>query len=200
MEDDQLLYENMKKNESLPKLAAKLGRGLKGVESRIAKLNDVNSQAYQRLFVGEKSISQQGQESSEDEASSSSSGKKLTPVVEVMRRIKWDYSLDPDDFTVDYFDRVEETVMSTPFGAKNDSVKGKEEMFVFAIPEHRIMAIKYKERTVWDKVRTYLLTYVVSGWHNTIAVDILNPSISSSSILNQSLIHSKKDLIGYLDP
>ena len=174
MEDDQLLYENMKKNESLPKLAAKLGRGLKGVESRIAKLNDVNSQAYQRLFVGEKSISQQGQESSEDEASSSSSGKKLTPVVEVMRRIKWDYSLDPDDFTVDYFDRVEETVMSTPFGAKNDSVKGKEEMFVFAIPEHRIMAIKYKERTVWDKVRTYLLTYVVSGWHNTIAVYYLH--------------------------
>lgn len=141
IEDDQYLSEHMKDN--LPKLASHLGRGLRGVESRITKLNDVNSFAYQRLYVGQASIAKE-----EDREST-----KLTPAKEVMRRIQWDYGLDPNDFMVEYFDRVEETTMSTPFGAKNDSVKGKEEMFVFAIPEHRIMVIKYKERTVWDKVK-----------------------------------------------
>ena len=140
IEDDEYLSKNMK-NKSLPKLAATLGRGLRGVESRMAKLNDVNSQAYQRSFVKEGSVEKEGEASSQ----------KLMPANEVMGRIKWDYSLDPNDFTVEYFDRVEETIFSTPFAAKNDSVKGKEEMFVFAIPEHRIMVIKYKERTVWDK-------------------------------------------------
>lgn len=139
IEDDQYLSQHM--NEDLPKLASKLGRGLKGVDSRITKLNDVNSFAYQRLYVGETSIAKEENHEST----------KLTPAKEVMRRIKWDYGLDPNDFTVEYFDRVEETTMSAPFGAKNESVKGKEEMFVFAIPEHRIMVIKYKERIVWDK-------------------------------------------------
>ena len=140
IEDDEYLSKNMK-NKSLPKLASTLGRGLRGVESRMAKLNDVNSQAYQRSFVKEGSVEKEGEASSQ----------KLMPANEVMGRIKWDYSLDPNDFTVEYFDRVEETIFSTPFVAKNDSVKGKEEMFVFAIPEHRIMVIKYKERVVWDK-------------------------------------------------
>jgi len=140
IEDDEYLSKNMK-NESLPKLAAKLGRGLRGVESRILKLNDVNSQAYQRSFVRQEDVEKEGGAPSQ----------KLMPANEVMKRIKWDYSLDPNDFIVEYFDRVEETIQSSPFGAKNESVKGKEEMFVFAIPEHRIMVIKYKERIVWDK-------------------------------------------------
>ena len=37
--------------------------------------------------------------------------------------------------------------MDTP----NTSVAGKEEKFVFAIPEHRIMKIKFKEKVVWDR-------------------------------------------------
>lgn len=139
IEDDIYLFQNM--NDSLPKLAAKLGRGLRGVESRIQKLKNVNSQAYKRLFVGDHGLSESENDSSQ----------KLTPALEVMRRIKWDYTLDPADFSVDYFDRVDETIHTSPFGAPNESVKGKEEMFVFAIPEHRIMAIKYKEKVVWDK-------------------------------------------------
>lgn len=144
LEDDEFLYQNM--NEDIPKLASKLGRGLRGVESRMAKLKDVNSPAYQRLFVENKFTF-------DLEIDDNDKTQKLTPVSEVMRRIKWDDLLNPDDFSVEYFDRVQERVMSVPFGAKNDSVKGKEEMFVFAIPEHRIMTIKYKERIVWDKKR-----------------------------------------------
>jgi Uncharacterized protein conserved in archaea len=144
LEDDEFLYQNM--NEDIPTLASKLGRGLRGVESRIAKLKYVNSPAYQRLFVENKFTF-------DLEIDGNDKIQKLTPASEVMRRIKWDDLLNPDDFSVEYFDRVQERVMSVPFGAKNDSVKGKEEMFVFAIPEHRIMTIKYKERIVWDKVR-----------------------------------------------
>lgn len=153
LEDDEFLYRHI--NEDIPKLASKLGRGLRGVESRIAKLNDVNSPAYRRLFVENKFTVDLDVE--DDKTS-----KKLTPANEVMRRIKWDDVLNPDDFSVEYFDRVEERVISVAFGAKNDSVKGKEEMFVFAIPEHRIMTIKYKERVVWDKVRTSLRESYIS--------------------------------------
>lgn len=151
IEDDQMLLDNF--NESLPSIAAKLGRGLSGVESRRKKLKDVNSAPYQRLFVNGKGKLKSGKGNGEDGSSSSSTKTgKLTPAVEVMRRIKWDYSLDPNDFMVEYFDRVEDKVLSCSFGATNDSVEGKEEMFVFAIPEHRIVAVKYKEQTVWDKV------------------------------------------------
>jgi len=151
LEDDQKLFEHF--NEPLPTLAAKLGRGLRGVEGRISKLKDVNSMAYQRLFVGEHGQKSQSQSQSEGGSSTNDSDNKLTPASEVMKRIKWDHGLNPDDFTLDYFDRVEDKVLSCSFGAKNQSVKGKEEMFVFAIPEHRIMGLKYKGRTVWDKVR-----------------------------------------------
>jgi uncharacterized protein (UPF0248 family) len=155
LEDDEFLYQHMNRGEGIPKLASKLGRGLRGVESRIAKLKDVNSMAYRRLFVRDSSVSS-SKEEEEEEGGGGGGGKskKLTPANEVMRRIKWDHLLNPDDFSVEYFDRVQETVVSVSFRTQNESVKGKEELFVFAIPEHRIMAIKYKDRVVWDKVCT----------------------------------------------
>jgi len=150
LEDDEFLYRHM--NEEIPKVASKLGRGLRGVESRIAKLKDVNSSAYRRLFVEHKSTVHL-EIDNDDNYDNDGKTRKLSPAHEVMRRIKWDDLLNPDDFSVEYFDRMQETILSVAFGAKNDSVKGKEEMFVFAIPEHRITSIKYKERVVWDKKR-----------------------------------------------
>lgn len=137
VEDDRILYENM--NEKVPILAAKLGRGLRGIEERKKKLNNVNSSAYQRLFVGGK------------ETNDNSKKDSLTPAKDVLLRIKWDYSLDETLFTVGYFDRKENKVIYISFDAKNESVQGKEEQFVFAIPEHRIYTIKYKERVIWEK-------------------------------------------------
>ncbi len=145
IEDDKLLYENM--NQPIHKVASLLGRGLNGVIARKKKLTDVQSLAYQRFF----SSSQRKSGSNIQSENEDSNGGRLVPVKEVLRRIKWDSGLVPSDFMVQYFDRVDDKVYDCPFDRKNDSVKGKEEMFVFAIPEHRIMAIKYKERTVWDK-------------------------------------------------
>ncbi len=143
VDDDKILYENI--NKPIHKVASLLGRGLNGVVSRKNKLKDVNSKAYKRLFVGGQNYDESGTTNSE------TNEKKLVPVLEVLRRIKWDVSLNSHDFTVKYFDRVDEKIYSCSFDQNNDSVKGKEEMFVFALPEHRIQSILFKDRVVWDK-------------------------------------------------
>lgn len=142
LEHDKFLYDNRK--ESIPKLASTLGRGLNGVQSRLQKLTDVNSQAYARLFVGSKP-------SNDSHEAKSSKQSSLVPAIEVLRRIRWDTTLSPCDFSVLHYDRVEDTIYESNFNDPNKSVKGQEELFVFAIPEHRISAIKYKERLVWDR-------------------------------------------------
>jgi uncharacterized protein (UPF0248 family) len=137
LEQDRLLHE--KRNEPLPVLASLLGRGLRGVESRLAKLSDVDSPAYQRLFCDSEAIPRQD------------ASKKLVPAGEVLRRIQYDYKLAEKDFSVVHYDRVDDNLVETPMDAPNTSVAGREERFVFAIPEHRIMKVKYKEQIVWDR-------------------------------------------------
>lgn len=137
--DDRLLFSNRKK--PLPELAATLGRGLRGVESRLEKLTDVKSQAYARLFGGG-----QGDNQDEDPAN-----EKLIPAREVLRRIQWDHALSESDFSVLHYDRVDDALVESPMDAPNTSVSGKETKLVLAIPEHRIEGIKYKEQVVWDK-------------------------------------------------
>ena len=142
LDDDRLLWEN--RDKPTPKLASMLGRGLRGIEARLDKLKDVESPAYERLFAG-------GKHNTDTTDELETKGGKLTPAMEVLRRIRWDGTLVPGDFTVLYYDRVDEKIEEAKFDAPNESVKGKEELFVFAIPEHRISAVKYKERIVWDK-------------------------------------------------
>lgn len=141
VEQDQLLYEN--RREPLPRLAAKLGRGLRGVKARLEKITDVNSAAYARLFVDKGNA--------EADSEGPTKGGKLTPAKEVLRRIRWDNTLDQDAFSVLHYDRVDEAIVETPFTAANDSIEGNDEMFVFALPEHRITGVKFKDRLVWDK-------------------------------------------------
>jgi len=139
-EDDKLLYEN--RNLPPAKLSSVLGRGINGVQRRLTKLTDVDSAAYARLFIkGKDSLRTTDDENKE----------RLTPAQEILRRIKWDPACNSDDFTVLHYDRIDETLHETPFNAENMSIKGKERQFVFALPEHRIEQIKYRERTVWDK-------------------------------------------------
>lgn len=171
--DDYYLYKFQK--EPIPKLASKLGRGLVGVRNRLKKLNDVNSLAYERLFTssgkqrqmlaslitaGEKDIQPSDFNfginyiGGNDYSTSSASNRdqhKLTAVKEVLRRIQWDATLTPSDFLVCYYDRVADKILSVPFTHPNSSVDGKQELFALAIPEHRIVSIKYRDRVVWDK-------------------------------------------------
>jgi len=145
LDQDQTLWNNREK--SIPVLASLLGRGLRGVESRLSKLKDVESPAYQRLFVDRKKNGTAGDEHEWNKTSSN----KLVPASEVLRRIQWDYSLSPTDFSILHYDRVDDNIVETAMDAPNDSIAGKATSFVDALPEHRIVAIKYKERVVWDR-------------------------------------------------
>ncbi|KAL7484890.1 hypothetical protein ACHAW6_010501 [Cyclotella cf. meneghiniana] len=134
--DDKFLHDN--RHLSPARLASLLGRGLRGVEARRKKLADVRGAAYLRLFAGKKN---------DDDHPRA----KLTPVKEILRRIRWDPALESSDFSVVHYDRIDDSLCETEFDADNDSIAGKERSFVFALPEHRIRAVKYRERVVWER-------------------------------------------------
>jgi peptide chain release factor len=144
LNQDKILWEH--RFESTVSLAVRLGRGLRGIEQRLAKLRTIESPAYNRLFAGKnpKAISL-------DDADEINTKKKLPPSSEVLRRIQWDEALVSSDFSVVHYDRVDDTLVETPVDAPNRSISGKATKFIDALPEHRIVAIKYKERTIWDR-------------------------------------------------
>ena len=150
LEQDRLLRSNLKKPPS--ELAVLLGRGVRGVEKRIEKLKDVDSSAYQRLFVEQTKNNKKGDEETNKLSDQSSKGNtKLVPSSEVLRRIEWDYQLDGEDFRVMHYDRIEDAFVTSPLTAPNDSISSGETSLIKALPEHRIVAVLYKERVVWDR-------------------------------------------------
>ena len=150
VEQDQYLIDH--EHKSITDLAAHLGRGLRGVETRLGKLKDVNSPAYERLFVTPKNNNDASDNDNDDgDTVFVEKKEKLVPAKEVLRRIQWDYTLQEQDFSILHYDRVDESVVETGMDTPNTSIGGREEKMVFALPEHRIMAVKYKERIVWDK-------------------------------------------------
>ena len=167
LEDDQSLwygYETEKKSNI--ELAVLLGRGLGGVQARLEKLRDVDSAAYARLFVQSKlkcAPKSQGRSERKDTASVEESKKKLVPAGQVLRRIQWDYEIDSSDFSVLHFDRVDETIVESPFDAANENISGRETRLVDALPEHRILAIKFRERVVWDRRQRLDLVFGKDG-------------------------------------
>ena len=166
LEQDQLLWNNKKLSSA--ELASLLGRGIRGVEARMSKLQDVSSPAYERLFASSNSGGLGGRGSSSSTTKTNSNGfenggtgdnsygtittkEKLMPVGEVLRRIEWDYLLPTKDFSILHYDRVQDQTVESPVDAPNTSVSGKETMLIKALPEHRIVGVKYKERIVWDR-------------------------------------------------
>jgi peptide chain release factor len=156
LDQDQLLWNEYqkKKNKDISELASLLGRGLQGVRARLTKLKDVNSAAYQRLFQ------QQQQQEEKDgpvfpktarPSSFEDNKKKLVPVSEVLRRIQWDYRLSASDFSILHYDRVENLIVESPLDTPNQSISGRGTQLIDALPEHRIVGVKYKERIVWDR-------------------------------------------------
>jgi uncharacterized protein (UPF0248 family) len=148
LNEDRLLWE--RRYEPIPTLASLLGRGLRGTEQRLAKLRTIDSPAYLRLFAGRGLVG-----TSLDDADESNTKKKLPPSSEVLRRIQWDETLLSKDFSIVHYDRVDDKLVETPVDAPNQSISGKATKFIAALPEHRIMAIKYKERVVWDRATRF---------------------------------------------
>lgn len=159
LEEDEKLWKH--RNESIGVLAARLGRGLRGVQARLDKLKDVDSSAYQRLFV------QPNNKASGGGASNENGGEqvkdKRVPAGEVIRRIQWDYQLDENDFIVLHYDRMSNDIIESPFTAPNRDIAGKATQLIDALPEHRIMGIKFKERIVWDREERLDLIFGTPG-------------------------------------
>jgi peptide chain release factor len=162
LEQDQLLWEHHQ--DSTAELAVLLGRGFRGVRNRLAKLHDVNSQAYERLFTKQKTsrIETNGTFMETKKG-------KLIPAGEILRRIQWDYSLSSNDFSVLHYDRMEDSIMESPFDAPNQNIQGGDDLLVDALPEHRIVAIKYKEQVVWDREKRLDLFSSNGGIQNIVS-------------------------------
>lgn len=160
-EDKKLLESAMKDKLSIAELAALMGRGIRGVEARLSKLRDVNSQAYQRAFADINSglISGFNEEKKE----------KLIPAGEVIRRIKWDFSIPTEEFSILHYDRVDDKIVESSVTAPNEHISGKENFLVDALPEHRIVAIKYRDRIVWDREKRIDRVFSNEGIQNIIA-------------------------------
>mmetsp|Transcript_35232 Transcript_35232/g.85396 ORF Transcript_35232/g.85396 Transcript_35232/m.85396 type:complete len:574 (-) Transcript_35232:62-1783(-) len=161
LDQDELLWEN-KDSKSTIELASLLGRGLNGVQARLSKLQDVSSPAYERLFVtGRKGMNGQSKNGDDDSDDGSTSKQKLVPAGEVLRRIEYDYRLQEEssNFFVLHYDRVDDSVVESPLNAPNDSIQGSATSLIKALPEHRIVGIKYKDRIVWDRAERLDLVF-----------------------------------------
>lgn len=152
LEQDQLLWEHRRKNPV--ELASILGRGLNGVQARLSKLKDVDNPAYERLFAQKSPTQQEEQQPSKE---------KLVPASEVLRRVQWDYMLKAEDFSILHYDRVDEAVVESRMDAPNGSISGGATTLIDALPEHRIVGIKYKERVVWDREKRMDLVFSNGG-------------------------------------
>lgn len=144
LEQDKLLWS--KRDQPPSELAVLLGRGVRGVEKRIEKLKDVDSPAYKRMFVGDKDG-----ESDQSSDNQQQGSKKLVPSSEVLRRVEWDYQLDEKDFSIMHYDRIDDTLVTSPLTAPNENINSGETSLIKALPEHRIVAILYRQRVVWDR-------------------------------------------------
>jgi uncharacterized protein (UPF0248 family) len=147
LEQDRMLWDN--REQPISTLASLLGRGLRGTEKRLAKLRNVDSTAYQRLFAD--GTNSRPSNNGDDDTGSSPAASKLVPASQVLRRIQWDASLSANDFVIMHFDRVRNSIVESSMEASNDSIAGSATRFVDALPEHRIVGIKYKERVVWNR-------------------------------------------------
>jgi len=189
LEQDQLLWSksnasdnnNNKKSNDAAELAVLLGRGIRGVQQRLLKLKDVNSSAYQRLFVetqnnnsGKSQDNEKGDSDNDDKKNNYNknynNNNKLIPALEIVRRIEWDYQLNEYEFYIMHYDRVDNAVVTTQLTATNNQISSKETSFIKALPEHRIVAIKYLERIVWDRrqQRKYDIFFTEPGIINVI--------------------------------
>lgn len=136
--EDAYLWANQENN--LEEVANELGRGPKSCRLRLERLRNPKSSGHKRLFGSD--------EESDDAAKKLQS---LRPMRECIQRILYGGDLDGADFTIGYRDRFRNEPCEAPFDAPNKNVAGDERALVHALPEHRILYLKYRRRLVWHK-------------------------------------------------
>ena len=133
-DDDAYLWKHQNELEAA---AEYLGRGVSSCENRLERLRNPKTDGYRRLF------------GSDDEEEADAGG--LRCVRDCIQRILHDPALDPATFRVGYSDRFRPLPREVAFDKPNDSIDGAERSFVLALPEHRIVYLKYQKRLVWHR-------------------------------------------------
>ena len=136
--EDAYLWANQE--DDLEEVAKALGRGPKSCHLRLERLRNPKSSGHKRLFG-----------SDDDQDDGAAKKLSLRPMRECIQRILYGGDLDGADFTIGYRDRFRDEPCEAPFDAPNKNVAGGERALVHALPEHRILYLKYKRRLVWHK-------------------------------------------------
>lgn len=144
-EEDALLWERHgsgSADDDLEQTAALMSRGATGLRRRLQRLREPTTEGHRRLF-------------GEDDEPGGTDGQplraRLRTALECVQRVLWDPGLTPSEFTVHYRDRFDTRVCSFPMDAPNDSIRGPERLRALALPQHRILYIKYRRRLVWHR-------------------------------------------------
>ncbi|XP_054717921.1 uncharacterized protein LOC129227395 [Uloborus diversus] len=74
----------------------------------------------------------------------------MKTATDVISRLLWDDSLPAEKFTVGYLDRFE-GIMEKPFESLDWQDPAIVDNYTLALPKHRIVYFKYRNRKVWDK-------------------------------------------------
>ena len=144
-EDDAYLWAQ---RDTPPEATAEaLGRGVRSVSARLQRLRNPSSEGYRRLFGSDDDDDGQG---GALEAAPPDAG-SLRCARECIQRIIHDPSLDASAFVVGYADRFRSLPVEVPFDQPNDRIEGRERSFVLALPQHRIVYLKFRKRLVWHR-------------------------------------------------
>jgi len=163
LEEDKLLYDLHNEGKlEIRDIANVLKRGANGTRQRLARILDVDSNAYLRLF----GVSTAAVAGTADGTNTSPDRLGLRPISAIISKLLYDPSLNCSEFTFVYEDRFDGDVQRRASDL-NDSVKGKERLLIKAIPEHRIKRIIYKTRVVWCKETKLDLIFGSMNGHGT---------------------------------
>ena len=78
----------------------------------------------------------------------------MQPIQDLLNKIKWDKSENPQDYKIFYFDRIEKALIEIPYG----KIKKLEGSFMILdneegsnIPLHRVKKVAKNNIVVWER-------------------------------------------------
>lgn len=84
----------------------------------------------------------------------------MTPIHELLNRIRWDESFAAGDFVIGYYDRVERKIIEVPLGntrlepGNHFSFQvGDADGYVHEVPYHRVKTVYKNGQMIWHRER-----------------------------------------------
>ncbi|MGE5027807.1 MAG: DUF504 domain-containing protein, partial [Betaproteobacteria bacterium] len=87
-------------------------------------------------------------------------GSRMQPIHELLNRIKWDQDFGQGDFTVGYYDRILDRIVTVPMRALHFDPDDRFRFQVVdaageihAVPYHRVRVVCKNGRPIWQRKR-----------------------------------------------